>query len=58
MRTTIDLQEDVFLAAKEVAMQRGNTLGKLISNLARQTPPCARVYSRGPWSQSKSRDNY
>ncbi len=37
MRTTVDLEEDVLLAAKEIAKQRGNTLGKVISDLARQT---------------------
>jgi hypothetical protein len=36
MRTTVDLEEDVLLAAKEIAKQRGNTLGKVISDLARQ----------------------
>ncbi len=36
MRTTVDLEEDVILAAKEIAKQRGNTLGQVISDLARQ----------------------
>ena len=36
MRTTIDLEEDVLFAAKEIARQRGNTLGQVISDLARQ----------------------
>ncbi len=36
MRTTVDLEEDVLLAAKEIAKQRGNTLGRVISDLARQ----------------------
>ena len=36
MRTTVDLEEDVLLAAKEIAKQRGNTLGQVISDLARQ----------------------
>jgi hypothetical protein len=36
MRTTVDLEEDVLLAAKEIAKQRGNTLGQVLSNLARQ----------------------
>lgn len=36
MRTTVDLEEDVLLAAKEIAKQRGNTLGEVISDLARQ----------------------
>ena len=36
MRTTVDLEEDVLLAAKEIAKQRGNTLGQVLSDLARQ----------------------
>jgi hypothetical protein len=36
MRTTLDLDEDVLLAAKEIAMARGTTAGKVISALARQ----------------------
>jgi len=36
MRTTVDLEEDVLLAAKEIARQRGNTVGQVLSDLARQ----------------------
>ena len=36
MRTTVDLEEDVLLAAKEIARQRGSTLGQVLSELARQ----------------------
>jgi len=36
MRTTVDLEEDVLLAAKEIAKQRGKTLGQALSDLARQ----------------------
>ena len=36
MRTTVDLEEDVLLAAKEIARQRGNTIGQVLSDLARQ----------------------
>jgi hypothetical protein len=36
MRTTIDLEEDVLLAAKELARQRGISIGKVLSELARQ----------------------
>jgi len=36
MRTTLDLEEDILLAAKEIARQRGKTIGKVISDLARQ----------------------
>ena len=35
MRTTVDLEEDVLLAAKEIAKQQGNTVGQVLSNLAR-----------------------
>ena len=37
MRTTIDLEEDVLLAAKAIAKQRGSTIGQVLSDLARQT---------------------
>jgi hypothetical protein len=37
MRTTVDLEEDVLLADKEIAKRRGSTLGKVLSDLARQT---------------------
>jgi hypothetical protein len=36
MRTTVDLEKDVLLAAKEIAKQRGNTVGQVLSDLARQ----------------------
>mgnify|MGYP000992204603 CR=1 FL=1 len=36
MRTTVDLEEDVLLAAKEIAKQRGTTLGRVLSDLARR----------------------
>jgi hypothetical protein len=36
MRTTIDLDEDVLLAAKEIAESRGSTMGKVISELVRK----------------------
>lgn len=37
MRTTLDLDEDVLLAAYGLARQRGTTIGKVLSTLARQT---------------------
>ena len=37
MRTTIDIDEDVLLAAKEIAKRKGISMGKAISELARQT---------------------
>ena len=36
MRTTIDLDEDVLQAAKEIAKLRGRTAGQIVSDLARQ----------------------
>jgi hypothetical protein len=36
MRTTIDVEKDVLLAAKEIARQRGITVGQVLSDLARQ----------------------
>ena len=36
MRTTLDVEEDVLLAAKEIARQRGVAVGKVLSDLARQ----------------------
>ena len=36
MRTTLDLEEDVLLAAKEIAKQRGSTVGRVLSDLVRQ----------------------
>jgi hypothetical protein len=41
MRTTLDVDEDVLQAAKEIAVNRGTTAGKVLSDLARKalTPP-------------------
>jgi hypothetical protein len=36
MRTTLDIDEDVLLAAKELATARKSTAGKVISELARK----------------------
>jgi hypothetical protein len=36
MRTTLDIEDDVLLAAKETARQRKLSLGAVISDLARQ----------------------
>lgn len=36
MRTTLDLDEDVLLAAKEIARRQGTSIGKTLSDLARQ----------------------
>jgi hypothetical protein len=35
MRTTLDLDEDVLLAAKELATRRGTTAGRVVSDLVR-----------------------
>jgi hypothetical protein len=36
MRTTLDIDEDVLLAARELASARGTTAGKIVSELARR----------------------
>lgn len=42
MRTTLDLDEDVLQAAKEIAAARGTTAGKVVSELARKALTPAR----------------
>ena len=36
MRTTLDLDDDVLLAVKELAAFQGSTAGKILSDLARR----------------------
>jgi len=36
MRTTLDVDDDVLQAAKEIAANRGTTAGRVLSDLARQ----------------------
>ena len=36
MRTTLDLDDDVLQAAKEIAGQRGTTAGRVVSDLVRE----------------------
>lgn len=36
MRTTLDIEEDVLMAAKELAEREGSTAGRIISLLARR----------------------
>lgn len=36
MRTTVDMDEDILLAAKDLARRRGTSIGKVLSELARQ----------------------
>jgi len=43
MRTTLDLDEDVLQAAKELAAARGTTAGKVLSELARKALTPART---------------
>ncbi len=48
MRTTLNLEEDIFFATKELARQRGVSIGKVLSDLARQ------ALSRQEVSQSRN----
>lgn len=36
MRTTLDVDEDILLAAKDLARRRHTSLGRVLSDLARQ----------------------
>ena len=36
MRTTLEIDDDVLLAAKELAASQGSTVGKVLSELARK----------------------
>jgi hypothetical protein len=36
MRTTLDVDEDILQAAKEIAANRGTTAGRVLSDLARK----------------------
>ena len=44
MRTTLDIEDDVLQAAKEIARNRGKTAGEVVSALLRKAlqPPSAR----------------
>lgn len=51
MRTTLDLDEDVLQAAKELAAARGTTAGRILSDLARKAltrPRAGRVRNGVP----------
>ncbi len=37
MRTTLDIDEDILLVAKELAYRQGISMGKVLSDLARQS---------------------
>lgn len=43
MRTTLDLDEDVLQAAKEMAVTNGTTAGRVLSDLARKALAPART---------------
>jgi hypothetical protein len=43
MRTTLDLDEDILQAAKEMAAARGTTAGQVLSDLARKALAPARA---------------
>jgi hypothetical protein len=43
MRTTLDLDDDVFQAAKELAATRGTTAGEIVSELVRTARAPGRV---------------
>ena len=49
MRTTIAIDDDVLTAAKAIARQRNQTVGKVVSELARNSlrPPAASVERNG-----------
>jgi hypothetical protein len=56
VRTTLDLDDDVLLAAKELAVARRTTAGKVVSDLVRQalTPKrAARVRNGVPVLSSR-----
>lgn len=36
MRTTLDIDQDVLMAAKEIALQQSTSVGKVLSGLARR----------------------
>jgi hypothetical protein len=47
MRTTLDLDDDIVAAAKELAVQQHQSLGQIISELARRGLTSARIESAG-----------
>jgi hypothetical protein len=49
VRTTLDIDEDVLQAAKELARAHGKTAGQMVSELARRAlePPAARRLRNG-----------
>jgi len=58
MRTTLDIDDDVLQAAKEIAVTQGSTAGKVLSDLARKglapTRPKVRVRNGVPLLGARS----
>jgi tRNA/tmRNA/rRNA uracil-C5-methylase (TrmA/RlmC/RlmD family) len=46
MRTTLEIDDDVLLAAKELAAAQGSTAGKVLSELARKALKTSRAPAR------------
>jgi hypothetical protein len=51
MRTTLDIEDDVLMAAKELARTRKSSVGKVMSELAREalTKPVPITRSKSGW---------
>ena len=49
MRTTVDIDDDILTAAKQLAKKRNSTAGKVISDLARQ------ALTRSPGAEEEPR---
>lgn len=47
MRTTLDIEDDVLQAAKELAHREGSTAGRVISELARRGLASQSIKSKG-----------
>ncbi len=45
MRTTVDIDDDVLLASKQIARERGLSLGQVLSNLARESLIATRPFA-------------
>jgi hypothetical protein len=47
MRTTLDIEDDVLQAVKELARQEGSTAGQIISKLARRSLTASSIVETG-----------